>query len=216
MERDLQKKKGEKQSQKFAIELNKQIVEHIIVLFHLYEVQNPVKLNHILGIYTCLATSERKTLINAKFRMVVLSGGHKIKVDMIEYGVIQRISEVPVPFYFFLMGCEHKVFPLLLFISSINIYWAPVAGQALLTVLGTEQRTRRTKSLSSWNLYAGELSIEVTVLQLENYQLRLCSKCLQTLRQWLKLCRLVRNSKKGKPYLHWRPWPSQSRLQGQG
>ena len=30
--------------------------------------------------------------------------GRKIKVDMIEYGVIQRISEVPVPFYFFLNG----------------------------------------------------------------------------------------------------------------
>lgn len=69
-------KKREKQSQKFAIELNKQIVEeHIIVLFHLYKVQNLVKLNHILGIYTCLATSERKTLINAKFMMVVLPGG---------------------------------------------------------------------------------------------------------------------------------------------
>lgn len=54
-----------------------------------------------------------------------------------------------------------------------------MAGQALLAVLETEQGTRKTKSLSSWNLHAGELSIEVTVLQLENYQLRLCPKCLK-------------------------------------
>ena len=54
-----------------------------------------------------------------------------------------------------------------------------MVGKALLTVLGTEQRTRKTKSLSSWNLHAGELSIEVTVLQLENYQLRLCPECLR-------------------------------------
>ena len=66
-------KKREKQSQKFGIELKKQIV-HIIVLFHLYKVQNLVKQPY-LGIYTCLATSERKTLTNAKFRMVVFPGG---------------------------------------------------------------------------------------------------------------------------------------------
>lgn len=45
-------------------------------------------------------------------------------------------------------------------------------------MLETEQGTRKTKSLSSWNLHAGELSVEVTVLQL-NYQLRLCPKCLK-------------------------------------
>ena len=139
-------KKKEKQSQKFGIGLNKQIVEeHIIVLFHLYKVQNLVKQSYFRNIYM-FSNIRKKNIDDCKIQDGGVPWGCRIKVDMIEYGVIQRISEVLVQFcFFFLMGCEHKVFPLLLFISLLSIYWAPMAGQALLTVLEIEQGTRKTK-----------------------------------------------------------------------
>lgn len=78
-------------------------------------------------------------------------------------------------------------------------------GQALLEKRRQSREQREDKNSSSWNLHAGKLSIEVTVLQLENYQLRLCPKCLKNTKAVTETCQLVRNSKKGKPYLHQRP-----------
>ena len=171
-------KKREKQSQKFGIELNKQIVEeHIIVLVHLYKVQNLVKQSYFRNIYM-FSNIRKKNIDDCKIQDGGVPWGCRIKVDMIEYGVIQRISEVLVQFCFFFNGLWTQGIPFIV-IYFFNKHLLSTYGRPSTThSAGNRAGNKENKNPNLHGTYMLVNFPQVTVLQLENYQLRLCPKYL--------------------------------------